>query len=91
MEVRFDGKVVPGYSKTMGPNDEWNDDIVIPSDLCTHGHHTVRVDLYPIVNGVQGKPVTPIIFEIAVEVTGNDTPIVWLGEYQDTYYTYDSI
>jgi hypothetical protein len=88
MEVRFDGEVVK--TVTMEANQEWNEDIAIDSSRCYHGYHTVRVDLYPIINGIQGKPIAPIIFEIAV-VNGKDTPIVWLGNYQDIYYTYDSI
>ena len=89
MEVRFDGNVVKTVS--LKPNENWNDDIVINSDLCTHGHHSIRVDLYPVINGVQGKAVTPIIFEIAVNDGVSEIPIVWLGTYQNTYYTYDSI
>jgi hypothetical protein len=48
------------------------------------------VDLYPVVNNITGKPITPVIFEVAV-INGKDTPIVWLGNYQKTYYTYDAI
>lgn len=88
MEVRFDGEVVK--TVIMEANQEWNEDIAIAPERCYHGYHTVRVDLYPIINGSQGKPITPIIFEIAV-VNGKETPIVWLGNYQDIYYTYDSI
>ena len=90
MEVRFDGELIPSLSKTLGPNQSWDDDIMIPENLCTHGYHTVRIDLYPIINKVQGKAIEPIIFEVAV-VNGEDTPIVWLGSYSKTYYTYDSI
>ena len=89
MEVRFDGEIVK--TANMDANQEWNEDIAIDPSKCTHGYHTIRVDLYPIINGVQGKPINPIEFEIAVVEPGVETPIVWLGNYQKVYYTYDSI
>jgi hypothetical protein len=52
MEIRFDGELIPSLSKTLGPNQEWDGDIAIPKELCSHGYHSVRIDLYPIINRV---------------------------------------
>jgi hypothetical protein len=74
----------------MTANQNWEDDITIPVEKCTHGSHIVEINLYPLINGIKGKGVEPIKFEIAV-ITGDTTPIVWLGNYASTYYTYDAI
>ena len=40
----------------------------------------------------EGTYVKPLHYELAV--IGNDVklpPVIWLGDYQDVYYTYDSI
>ena len=55
-----------------------------------HGYHTVRIELYQSINGVRGVGVDPLEFEIAVDAGGTE-PIIWLGEYKDKYYSYDSI
>ena len=62
-----------------------------------HGYHTVSIRLYQNL-GTEAKPkkgfeTTPLKYEIAVVDTGNASakPIIWLGDYQDVYYTYDSI
>jgi hypothetical protein len=63
--------------------------------LATHGYHTVEINLYQNL-GTTEKPkkgiaTNPLIYEIAVTATGNQTPIIWLGNYQDTYFNYDTI
>lgn len=90
LDITFDGKVIQTEKISANSLNETYD-ITIPSSYCTHGPHSVRVDLYQSINGVRGQGVeNPIQFEIAV-VAGSNTPIVWLGDYQSTYYTYDSI
>ena len=39
----------------------------------------------------KGLPAEPLIYEIAIVEAGNQMPIIWLGDYQDTYYNYDTI
>jgi hypothetical protein len=65
-----------------------------------HGHHLVEMKLYQgLANPLTGtiekvnpdNPVGVISMEIAVAVPGNNTPIIWLGEYQDVYMNYDKI
>lgn len=89
MDIKLDDaiietKIIP----VSNSNDTW--DLTIPKEKCTHGAHSVQVDLYQSVNGARGESATPIKFEIAVKGAEN-TPIVWLGEYQSEYFTYDSI
>jgi 3-deoxy-D-manno-octulosonic acid (KDO) 8-phosphate synthase len=79
MEVRFDNELVK--TVIMEANEEFNDNIFIDSKKCSHGYHTVQVDLYPMINNITGKPVTPIVFEVAVVENEQTTPIVWLGNY----------
>jgi hypothetical protein len=47
--------------------------------------------LYQSIDGEKGMSVeAPLSFEIAVDA-GEETPIVWLGEYSKEYYNYDAI
>ena len=56
-----------------------------------HGYHTVSINLYQSIDGEKGMSVeAPLSFEIAVDA-GEDTPIVWLGDYSKEYYNYDAI
>lgn len=57
----------------------------------THGAHKARIELYSFENGILGNGPQPLEFEFAYVETGNKDPIVWLGNYQDTYYSYDKI
>lgn len=67
----------------------------VPSDIATHGSHTVRIELYQgiVVSGIwkEGIMVDPIEFEIGVFEAGNTEPVIWLGKYQSEYYNYDPI
>lgn len=69
----------------------------IPTSKCTHGSHTVRIELY-YNSGSQDEPnrdadivVEPLKYEIGVFEVGNENPIVWFGDYKSLYYNYDSI
>lgn len=71
----------------------------VPSNLATHGTHLVKIELYQVLytdattgEYVLGNSVTPLKYEIPV--VANDStakPVIWLGDYQDVYYTYDTI
>ena len=59
----------------------------------THGYHTVRMELcQKLADGTEGLSVEPLNYEIAViENNPNAKPVIWLGDYQSVYYTYDTI
>lgn len=58
----------------------------------THGHHTVEVQLCQLLNGEEGEYVAPLKYEICVaNKISTEPPIIWLGDYKETYYTYDTI
>ena len=65
----------------------------VPLSLATHGVHQVRIELYQYINGKADFTASaqPIQMEIAIKEVGNMLPIIWLGDYQDEYYQYDSI
>lgn len=65
----------------------------VPSNLATHGSHRVRIELYQYINGKAdlNAGTAPIEMEIAVVEVGNPKAIIWLGDYQNQYYEYDSI
>lgn len=59
----------------------------------TNGYHKVWIRLFQSINGKKGIEVDPLIFEVAV-YDGLDPqapPIIWLGDYKDEYYSYDTI
>lgn len=63
----------------------------------THGYHTVCMRLYQNL-GTEQKPkkgfeTDPLKYEIAVidENNVNAKPVIWLGDYSDQYYNYDTI
>lgn len=64
----------------------------LPVNLATHGAHTVKIELWQrYLNGQLGLQAEPIQFEIAIKDGISNTPIIWLGEYENKYYSYDSI
>lgn len=58
----------------------------------SHGAHLAVFELYQKdANGEKtGNPVV-LKYEFAALETGNKKPIIWLGQYKDTYATYDDI
>ena len=96
LDITFDGALLDPkkYNSVGGTilagSTQKNYDIVIPAALCTHGAHKIKVDLYQLINGERKQSTEPIEFEIAVN-DGQLVPIVWLGNYNKIYYTYDSI
>ena len=57
----------------------------------SHGAHTATIELYSFDNGTLGDGTKPLEFEFAYVEPGNKTPIVWLGNYKELYYSYDKI
>ena len=86
------------HTKELGPSDSTYS-VHIPEvnpstgeDCATHGYHSITVDLYQnLGNGETGFKCETLKFEIAVKDPRVDLPIIWLGEYKDTYYAYDDI
>ena len=76
---------------------EANISFYVGSEDATHGYHTVEIRLYQNLgskaNPVKGYGTTPIHYEIPVVDSSDSSakPIIWLGDYQETYYNYDSI
>lgn len=87
----FDGKEISRFSLKEDDSVECTTGKV-STDLTTHGSHTVRIELwqqYP--NGKLGLFADAIQFEVAIKDGISEKPIIWLGEYADSYYNYDSI
>lgn len=89
LDFYFDNKLLE--HRILKANDSTSQSYSVSKDLCTHGNHSVRIELYQSLDGEYGLSVTPLEYEIPVKESGNDKPIVWLGQYQSTYYNYDSI
>ena len=96
LDITFNGELLdPNQYKNVGGKIPANSttetfDITIPAELCKHGAYPVKIELYQLINGVRKQSVTPIEFEVAIN-DGSNIPIVWLGNYNKKYYTYDSI
>ena len=69
------------------------ENFVVPAVYTTHGVHKVRIELYQYINGRADKTsaATPIEMEIAVVDRSSSLPVIWLGNYNNEYYQYDSI
>ena len=101
LDYYFDDTLIK--SQVLGPNAAAAQTYAVPASfngkpLCTHGHHTIRIELYQAVEPVAGSgnyerrlSVEPINLEIAVKEAGHTKPIIWLGDYQEKYYNYDDI
>ena len=95
LEWTFDGKML--YSEVLASNATNPRDFAVPAEYATHGYHVVEVNLYQNLgdnnNPIKGLPATPLKYEIAVVEEGNSKalPIIWLGDYQEEYYNYDTI
>lgn len=100
LEYYFDGRLI--HTEKLGPNAPTAQIYTIPTkdsnnvELTTHGHHLIEIKLHQAIvkNGVWTKGLSAkpdLKMEIAVRKAGNMKPIIWLGEYQDTYLSYDDI
>ena len=79
------GFPIPAGRYDANGNPEWG--------TATHGHHTVRMELYQkLADGTEGLSVEPLNYEIAVvENNPEAKPVIWIGDYKSVYYTYDTI
>ena len=97
LEVKVDGKRITGNSTYPASQiieaSESNVTKLIhikDEDACKHGAHKVELNLYHLVNNKRsGSPVT-LKFEVAINA-GAQTPIVWFGDYKESYTEYESI
>lgn len=93
----FDGDEIGELSLDKTSN--ISQSISVPKKYRTHGYHTVKIELFLNSSGNVGNPVrdpsikaTPLEFELAIKDNNPDSPpIIWLGEYSETYYNYDTI
>lgn len=70
-----------------------NEDVGFPNGI-THGAHKLRLELFQLLNedkGTRGVAAPALSFEIAARKANDTTPIIWLGNYQETYHEYDTI
>ena len=99
LDFVYDGKVI--HTEYLKPNSTQEQKFSIKpteanAELLTHGAHTVEFQVYQDINPIKHergnkKDVAPIVAEIAVVDKNNPKPVIWLGEYQDEYKTYDDI
>ena len=95
LEWSVDGNVITSATKVLNANSTNPQTFTIPKELASHGYHSIEINLYQNLgdekNPKKGLPSNPLKYEIAVLEAGNIKPIIWLGDYQDTYYNYDII
>ena len=95
LEWTFDGKVL--FTEVLSDKSTNPRSFEVPEQYSTHGFHTIEVNLYQnlgdTINYRKGLPAAPLKYEIAIVKEGDSTqlPIIWLGDYQDVYYNYDTI
>jgi hypothetical protein len=60
-------------------------------EMFSHGTHIVKAQLsLAKLDGSRGESTDFIYKEIAINLDSS-TPIIWVGDYEDTYYEYDTI
>ena len=96
VEYYFDDPNEPIYVENLRENDSENRTVNVQQVgqgkiNLTHGNHEVWIRLYQSINGRKGIEVEPLHFEIAIRESGNSKPIIWLGEYKNSYFNYDII
>ena len=95
IEVLFDNIVIQSEHLNANRNGTYQATIPAGDSRLTHGTHTVEFRLYQSFskNGefVKSNEIDPIKVEIAVCQDGDARPIIWCGDYQEVYRTYDDI
>lgn len=88
----FDG-VLLNEGGTLLRSTELEPTYHVDPSLCTHGNHTVRIEVYQSINDTvdMTSSAEPIEMEIAVVNPADERPVIWLGDYAKEYYQYDSI
>lgn len=98
MEKRV--KVYVGYEKETprlvntydyGPEDISENIYLNKLTSLKHGAQTVLIRTFQIVDGKENTEIEKINFEIAVKDISSKLPIIWLGGYQEKYFSYDDI
>ena len=91
LDFYFDDELV--NHKILDINSEQTQSYAVPMDKCTHGVHRVRIELYQSIDGNYGLGTDPIQYEIPIvdDSSSNNKPIIWLGDYKNSYYNYDII
>ena len=97
LDFYFDDDNTPKQTLILTNNQSGTQSYKVPSNLCSHGSHKVKIALY-FNSGSQDEPIrdgnvqiTPIEYEIAVVESSNITPIIWFKSYKKLYYNYDTI
>ena len=94
VEYYFDNEDEPFLSMPLTANATTLQSVNVSQyTTVTNGYHKVWIRLFQSINGKKGIEVDPLIFEVAV-YDGLDPqapPIIWLGDYKDEYYNYDTI
>lgn len=91
VECFFDDMEVPYSTINMSASDIEDISFDIDPDDAKNGYHTIEIRLYQSIDGKKGAEVDPLRFEIAVWDGKTQTPIIWLGDYKEQYYSYDVI
>ena len=99
LDFTYDGTVI--HTEYLKPNSAQEQKFSIKpteanKDLLKHGSHVVEFQVYQDTNPIKHErgnkeDVAPIVAEIAVVDRSNPKPVIWLGEYQSEYKTYDDI
>ena len=86
----FDG-VLLNEGGTLLRSTELEPTYHVDPSLCTHGNHTVRIEVYQSINDTvdMTSSAEPIEMEIAVVDPADERPVIWLGDYAKEYYQYD--
>lgn len=98
LDFYFDDDNTPKETLVIGADDTGiSTSYKVPSVLCTHGNHKVKIALY-FNSGSKDEPIRdsnvkiePLEYEIAVIEQGNKTPVIWFKPYKKVYYNYDTI
>lgn len=94
VEYYFDNEDEPFLSVPLAANSATLQTVNVSQYIpVVNGYHKVWIRLFQSINGEKGIEVEPLIFEVAV-YDGLDPqapPIIWLGDYKDEYYSYDTI
>ena len=94
VEYYFDNEDEPFLSVSLAANSATLQTVNVSQYIpVVNGYHKVWIRLFQSINGKKGIEVNPLIFEVAV-YDGLDPqapPIIWLGDYKDEYYNYDTI
>lgn len=97
IEYYFDDEDVPFHTEALSESASRLQAVsvaqYVSADKMQNGAHKVWIRLFQSINGEKGIEVEPLIFEVGL-YDGIDPmapPIIWLGDYKEQYYNYDTI